>query len=131
MELSIMCDKKILTSTRAASAVVSSQVKPSHFPGGGSSDEAFVKSQDVVDCSRPPLCVVEDVVGSSGSGRIVVSDESMFERVKRKLRQAAMIASPAKSSNLTRQSSEVGAAGGGLKKAVKKTRHSWHQETTT
>lgn len=130
MELSIMCDKKILTSPRAASAVVSSQVKPSHFPGGGSS-EAFVKSQDVVDCSRPPLCVVEDVVGSSGSGRIVVSDESMFERVKRKLRQAAMIASPAKSSNLTRQSSEVGAAGGGLKKAVKKTRHSWHQETTT
>lgn len=111
-----MCDKKSLTN-RAASAVGALQVKPSQFPGG---DDEECLLGDVVDCVRPMVC--QDL---AVSGR---KEESLFERVKKKLRQATMIGSPAKSGSLDRRSSGVGVSLA-PKQPTKKTRHSWHQET--
>lgn len=113
-----MCDRKSLTN-RAASAVGAPQVMPSQFPGGGDDDEECLLG-DVVDCVRPMVC--QDV---AVSGR---EEESLFERVKKKLRQATMIGSPAKSGSLDRRFSGVGLSLA-PKQPTKKTRHSWHQET--
>lgn len=114
-----MCDRKSLN-TRAASAVVCLPVRPSHYPGGSCCEESM--NQNEVDCCPR---TAEDVVISSQERIVVAEEESIFERVKKKLRQATMIGSPSRS--LDRRSSNIGT---GVAKPVKKTRHSWHQETT-
>lgn len=94
-----MCDRKS-PSTRAASAVMSVPV-PTHNPNP---DGYSV-------CSHEGDNVRERI--------LVIEEESIFEKVKKKLRQATMIGSPARRSS-------VGTA---AKNPSKKTRHSWHQET--
>lgn len=123
----IMCDRKSLN-TRAAQALVLSQETPSQNPAGGgslcgSAESAVRMNQDVVDCHRPMR--QDDIVNGCDG---IVEEESLFERVKKKLRQAAMIAtSPSKMGTLDSRS-RVPGSNGHKKKLAKKTRHSWHQE---
>lgn len=79
---------------------------PSNYPGGACEEEVVASvSRDVVDCQ---------------CSEANVEVESIFEKVKKKLRQAAMLGSPIVNTSLDYQKIKT--------PRKKKTRHSWHQE---
>lgn len=82
-------------------------VAPSNYPGGASEEEEVVATRDVVDCQ---------------CSNAIVEVESMFEKVKKKLRQATLLGSPMVSRTSLGDYQKMKTP------RKKKTRHSWHQE---